>query len=125
MRHAAAYWRDRPRPASRSPPGWSTPVLRRRAHGQRRAGNYGAAKAGIAALTLVAAAELARYGVIVNAIAPCARTPMTEAVFADAMARPETGFDAMAPENVSPLVVWLAGADAGDVTGRGLRGRRR
>ena len=81
-------------------------------------GNYAAAKAGIAALTTVAAAELARYGVTVNAIAPSARTPMTEAVFAQIMRRPESGFDAMAPENVSPLVVWLASEESGDVTGR-------
>lgn len=80
--------------------------------------NYSAAKAGIASLTLVAAAELARYGVTVNAIAPAARTRMTEATFADMMAAPEEGFDAMAPENISPLVVWLGSEEAGDVTGR-------
>ena len=80
--------------------------------------NYSAAKAGIAAMTLVAAAELARYGVTVNVIAPAARTRMTEAAFAQEMAAPEDGFDAMAPENVSPLVVWLGSEEAGDVTGR-------
>src|SRR5206468_10051409 len=82
---------------------------------------YSAAKAGIAALTLVEAAELGRYGVTANAIAPAARTRMTETVFADMMKRPPEGtggFDAMAPENVSPLVVWLASADSRDVTGR-------
>jgi NAD(P)-dependent dehydrogenase (short-subunit alcohol dehydrogenase family) len=78
---------------------------------------YSAAKAGIAALTLVQAAELGRYGVTANAIAPSARTRMTEEVFADMMRRPESGFDAMAPENVSPLVAWLAGAESRDVTG--------
>lgn len=80
--------------------------------------NYSAAKAGIASMTLVAAAELARYGITVNAIAPAARTRMTEATFADVMAAPEEGFDAMAPENISPLVVWLGSEEAGDVTGR-------
>jgi NAD(P)-dependent dehydrogenase (short-subunit alcohol dehydrogenase family) len=80
--------------------------------------NYSAAKAGIASLTLVAAAELARYGVTVNAIAPAARTRMTEQAFADTMAAPLDGFDAMAPENVSPLVVWLGSAESADVTGR-------
>jgi len=79
---------------------------------------YSAAKAGIAALTLVQAAELGRYGITSNAIAPSARTRMTEEVFADMMKAPESGFDAMAPENVSPLVVWLGSAEARDVTGR-------
>jgi NAD(P)-dependent dehydrogenase (short-subunit alcohol dehydrogenase family) len=81
-------------------------------------GNYVAAKAGIAGLTVIAAAELARYVVTVNAIAPAARTRMTEGTFADMMAAPESGFDAMAPENVSPLVVWLGSAESRDVTGR-------
>jgi NAD(P)-dependent dehydrogenase (short-subunit alcohol dehydrogenase family) len=79
---------------------------------------YSAAKAGIATLTLVEAAELGRYGVTANAIAPAARTRMTETVFAEMMRRPDAGFDAMAPENVAPLVAWLASADAADVTGR-------
>ncbi|GLZ31773.1 short-chain dehydrogenase [Lentzea sp. NBRC 105346] len=79
--------------------------------------NYSTAKAGIAAMTLVAAAELARYGVTVNSIAPAARTRMTEHTFADMMAVPREGFDAMAPENVSPLVVWLGSLEASDVTG--------
>src|SRR5690606_15719627 len=82
--------------------------------------NYSAAKAGIAALTLVQAAEMGRYGVTANAIAPAARTRMTEAVFADTMAKPEDGaFDAMAPANVSPLAVWLGSAGPKAVTGRG------
>jgi NAD(P)-dependent dehydrogenase (short-subunit alcohol dehydrogenase family) len=79
---------------------------------------YAAAKAGIAALTLVQAAELGRYGITANAIAPSARTRMTEGVFADMMKKPEAGFDAMHPANVSPLVVWLASVASRDVTGR-------
>ncbi len=79
---------------------------------------YSAAKAGIATLTLVQAAELLRYGITSNAIAPSARTRMTEEVFAEMMAKPESGFDTMAPENVSPLVVWLGSAESRDVTGR-------
>ncbi|MDL4770643.1 MULTISPECIES: SDR family oxidoreductase [Thermomonosporaceae] len=82
-------------------------------------GNYSAAKAGIVGLTLVASAELGRYGVTVNAIAPAARTRMTEEVFAQTMAAPAEGeFDAMAPENVSPLVAWLGSAESAGITGR-------
>jgi NAD(P)-dependent dehydrogenase (short-subunit alcohol dehydrogenase family) len=82
-------------------------------------GNYAAAKAGIAGLTLVEAAEFGRYGVSANAIAPAARTRMTEEVFASTMAAPAEGeFDAMAPENVSPLVVWLGSPESSGVTGR-------
>lgn len=79
---------------------------------------YSTAKAGIVGLTLVQAAELGRYGITSNTIAPAARTRMTEAVFADMMKKPDEGFDKMAPENVSPLVVWLGSAEARDVTGR-------
>lgn len=80
---------------------------------------YSAAKGGIASLTLVQAAELRRYGVTANAIAPAARTRMTEDAFAEMMAKPEDGsFDVMAPENVPPVVVWLGSEQSSDVTGR-------
>ncbi len=78
-------------------------------------GNYAAAKAAIAALTIQQAAEWGRYGVLVNAVAPDARTRMTEGVFYDADA-PE-GWDEKDPANASPLVVWL-GSDRCEVTGR-------
>ena len=78
---------------------------------------YSAAKAGIAALTLVQAAELSRYGVTANAIAPSARTRMTEGAFAEMMKKPDHGFDAMDPANVSPLLVWLGSGESRDVTG--------
>jgi len=80
--------------------------------------NYATAKAGLVAFTNVASAELGRYGVTANAIAPAARTRMTEDLFPEAMRRPEHGFDVMAPENVSPVVVWLASAESKGVTGR-------
>ncbi|KWI56945.1 SDR family oxidoreductase [Burkholderia pseudomultivorans] len=81
--------------------------------------NYGAAKAGIAALTLMQAVELQRYGVRVNALAPAARTSMTEGVFADMMKKPEDGgFDYFDPANVAPLVVWLGSPLSADVTGQ-------
>ena len=79
--------------------------------------NYSAAKAGIAAFTIVAAAELGRYGILANGIAPSARSRMTEEAFAEMMRKPEGGFDAMDPANVTPLVVWL-GCGECDVTGR-------
>ncbi|HCS28984.1 MAG TPA: short-chain dehydrogenase [Spongiibacteraceae bacterium] len=83
--------------------------------------NYAAAKAGIAALTLNQAAELGRYGITANAIAPSARTAMTTGVpeMAQRMAKPEDGsFDHFAPENVSTLLAWLASAESSHVTGR-------
>ncbi|MFE5817746.1 SDR family oxidoreductase [Streptomyces sp. NPDC056479] len=118
LKHAAAHWRGEAK-AGR------TPVARivNTSSGAGLLGslgqaNYSAAKAGIVGLTLVAAAELARYGVQVNAIAPAARTRMTERTFAATMTAPESGFDAMAPENVSPLVVWLGSEACEGVTGR-------
>jgi NAD(P)-dependent dehydrogenase (short-subunit alcohol dehydrogenase family) len=117
-RHALAYWRDRAKagePVDARVINTSSGAGLQGSVGQ---GAYSAAKAGIAALTLVQAAELARYGVTANAIAPAARTRMTEVVFAKTMARPESGFDPMAPENVAPLVAWLASSESRHVSGR-------
>jgi NAD(P)-dependent dehydrogenase (short-subunit alcohol dehydrogenase family) len=116
LRHAAAYWRAQSKAG--------TPVAARVINtssgaglqGSIGQGNYGAAKAGIAALTVQAAAEMGRFGVLANAIAPSARTRMTEGAF-DTMGPVESGFDAMDPANVSPLVVWL-GSELCQVTGR-------
>lgn len=81
--------------------------------------NYSAAKGGIAALTLVQAAEMARYGVSVNALAPAARTSMTESAMPDVVKPPQDGsFDAWAAENVAPLVVWLGSPQSAHVTGK-------
>ena len=81
--------------------------------------NYSAAKGGILSLTIVQAAEMVRYGVTANALAPQARTGMTEDVFADMMKIPEDGsFDQYDPANVAPLVVWLASLESSHVTGQ-------
>ncbi|MEJ1087774.1 SDR family oxidoreductase [Microbacterium sp. Mu-80] len=119
LRHASAYWRNEAKEGR-------MPVARviNTSSGAGLQGSvgqaaYAAAKGGIASLTLVAAQELGRYGVAVNAIAPSARTRMTEGPFADAMAAPEEGFDRMNPANVSPIVAWLASPDC-SVTGRVL-----
>ena len=117
-RHAAAYWRERVEGGREVDARIINTSSGAGLLGSVGQGAYSAAKAGIAALTLVEAAELGRYGVTANAIAPAARTRMTETVFADMMKKPETGFDAMAPENVSPIVVWLGSAESRDVTGR-------
>jgi len=78
--------------------------------------NYGAAKAGIAALTVIAAQELAPYGVTVNAVSPGGRTRMTEPL-GYGVGIPDDKFDFADPENVAPMVVWLASDEAADITG--------
>jgi NAD(P)-dependent dehydrogenase (short-subunit alcohol dehydrogenase family) len=118
MRHAAAYWRGLCKEGKSVDARIINTSSGAGLQGSVGQGNYSAAKAGIAAMTLVAAAEMGRYGVTVNAIAPSARTRMTETVFADMMAKPDEGFDAMAPENISPLLVWLGSTESRDVTGR-------
>jgi NAD(P)-dependent dehydrogenase (short-subunit alcohol dehydrogenase family) len=117
MRHAAAYWRERSKAGddvrarvinTSSPSG---------VFGNIGQANYGAAKAGIAGLTLIAAQELGRYGVTVNAIAPNARTRMTEEAFGE-LPPPEAGFDPLDPANMSPIVVALCADETQAITGQ-------
>jgi NAD(P)-dependent dehydrogenase (short-subunit alcohol dehydrogenase family) len=117
-RHAAAYWREQHKQGEQVDGRVLNTSSGAGLAGSVGQSNYSAAKAGIAAFTQVTAVELARYGVTVNAIAPAARTRMTEVTMPDMMRAPDEGFDAMAPENVSPLVAWLASAGSADVTGR-------
>jgi NAD(P)-dependent dehydrogenase (short-subunit alcohol dehydrogenase family) len=116
-RQASAYWRERSKTGedvrarvinTSSPSG---------VFGNVGQANYGAAKAGIVGFTLIAAQELQRYGVTVNAIAPNARTRMTEAAFGSIPA-PEDGFDPADPANNSPIVVALCADEAQNVTGQ-------
>ena len=117
-RHAAEFWRDQAKAGN----SLSARIINTSSGaglmGSVGQAAYSAAKAAIAALTLVQAAEVGRYEVTANAIAPSARTRMTEGVFTEMMAQPESGFDAMDPANVSPLVVWLGSVESRDVTGR-------
>jgi NAD(P)-dependent dehydrogenase (short-subunit alcohol dehydrogenase family) len=117
-RHAAAYWRDR----AKAGEAVSGRIINTSSGagllGSVGQAAYSAAKAGIIGLTLVQAAELRRYGVTANAIAPVARTRMTEDTFAEMMKKPESGFDVMHPGNIAPLVAWLASAASQHVTGR-------
>lgn len=78
---------------------------------------YSTAKGGIASLTLVQAAELGRYGITANALAPSARTRMTEQAFAEKMATEGQAFDTMDPANIAPTVVWLGSSESAAITG--------
>ena len=112
LHFAAQHWRDRAKAGNAAKAAVVNTSSAAGLFGNPGQVNYGAAKAGIATMTLIAAAELARYGVRVNAIAPVARTRLTEDVpgIGELLARPpEPGvFDVFDPANVAPLVVYLA-----------------
>ncbi|WP_372729932.1 SDR family oxidoreductase [Nocardioides sp.] len=118
LRHAGAYWRAEAKEGRQRAARVINTSSGAGLQGSVGQATYSAAKAGIAGLTLVAAQEMGRYGVTVNAIAPVARTRMTEGAFPEMMAGVEGGFDAMDPANNSPIVAWLASEEAADVTGR-------
>ncbi|WP_296603527.1 SDR family oxidoreductase [Nocardioides sp.] len=110
LRHAGAYWRAEAKEGRQRTARVINTSSGAGLQGSVGQATYSAAKAGIAGLTLVAAQEMGRYGVTVNAIAPVARTRMTEGAF-------DTSAMAL-PEDNSPIVAWLASEEAGDVTGR-------
>ncbi|HLI15428.1 MAG TPA: SDR family oxidoreductase [Acidimicrobiales bacterium] len=119
-RFAAAHWRAEAKAGRRVEAAIVNSSSTSGLKGNPGQANYGAAKAGIAALTIIAAQELARYGVRVNAIAPLVRTRMTATVpgLAELLSAPVPGaFDPFDPANVSPLVAYLA-SSACTVTGR-------
>jgi NAD(P)-dependent dehydrogenase (short-subunit alcohol dehydrogenase family) len=116
--HAAVYWREKAKAGETNDARIINTSSSSGIYGNPGQTNYGAAKAGIAAFTIITAMELGRYGVTVNAIAPGAQTRMTENLRPD---RPEVKpdeFDARSPDNVAPLVVWLGSTESAGVTGR-------
>ncbi len=115
-RHAAAYWREQVKAGNAVSGRIINTTSVSGIYGNPGQTNYGAAKAGIAAFTTIAALELARYGVTVNAVAPVALTRMTEGL-SDA---PETDEerDLRSPRWIAPIVTWLASAESAAVTGR-------
>ena len=119
--HAVHYWRDKNKAGEKVDARIINTTSGAGLQGSIGQSNYAAAKAGIAALTLNQAAELRRYGITANAIAPAARTGMTTAVesMAQRMKAPDDGsFDYWAPENVSSLVAWLASTASAEITGK-------
>lgn len=117
-RHAAAYWREEHKAGRPVDARVINTTSSSGIYGNAGQANYGAAKAGIAAFTVITATELGRYGITVNAVAPAALTRMTENLRPDRPKVAPDTFDPSAPDNIAPLVVWLAGPSARDVTGR-------
>ena len=115
LHHAAAYWRQRAKEGHANDARVINTTSPSGLFGNPGQANYGAAKAGIASLTIIAARELDRYGVTVNAIAPTALTRMTEDI---EMMRAAAARGDLSPAAISPLVVWLGSAESREVTGR-------
>ncbi|MBI2704573.1 MAG: SDR family NAD(P)-dependent oxidoreductase [Actinobacteria bacterium] len=114
--HAAAYWRERSKAGDEVDARIINTSSPSGIYGNVGQTNYGAAKAGIAAFTIIASQELARYGVTVNAIAPAALTRMTENLGMGAA--PDDMKEKMSPRWIAPIVTWLASAESKGVTGR-------
>src|SRR5437762_2894678 len=122
-RAACSYWRERAKAGEQVHGRIINTSSTSGILGNAGQSNYGAAKAGIAAFSQIVAMEMERYGVTVNAIAPGARTRMTEKTFGDLLETTE-GFDQLAPENIAPLVTFLASDEAAGITGQvfGIQG---
>lgn len=119
-RWAGAYWREKSKSGINNDARIINTSSASGIYGNIGQSNYGAAKAGIASFTIIASQELARYGVTVNAVAPAALTRMTESIAGLGIEKSKdpTAFDPFAPENVSPLVVWLGSPLSKEITGR-------
>ncbi len=115
-RHAAAYWRERSKAGEPVDARIINTTSVSGIYGNPGQTNYGAAKMGIAAFTIIAARELGRYGVTVNAIAPGALTRLTEDLGMGQASEEQQ--EAMHPRWIAPIVTWLASTESGDVTGR-------
>jgi NAD(P)-dependent dehydrogenase (short-subunit alcohol dehydrogenase family) len=115
-RHAAAYWRERAKAGEANDARIINTSSPSGIYGNAGQTNYGAAKAGIASFTIIAAKELGRYGVTVNAIAPAALTRMTEGLGMGNA--PDEVKEQMSPAHIAPIVCWLASPEAAHVTGR-------
>jgi NAD(P)-dependent dehydrogenase (short-subunit alcohol dehydrogenase family) len=116
-RHAVNYWRAKQKDGRDPDARIINTTSGAGLQGSIAQAAYSTAKGGIASLTLVQAAELGRYGITANALAPSARTRMTEQAFADKMATEGQDFDVMDPANIAPCVVWLGSSESREVTG--------
>ena len=118
--HASAYWRERSKAGESNDARIINTSSPSGVYGNAGQTNYGAAKAGIAAFSIIAGMELGRYGVTVNCVSPGALTRMTETMGMGQRAaeRPAEAFDELAPSNIAPLVVWLGSPESKGVTSR-------